>query len=410
MSSEKNYVQTLLTPAKLNPRGKRGAEDNLDDNPFKVLKEQEAPSVNMDLNKPTKVMSARLPPIVLGQSLLNEKSTLAKIRTWVPSSHFKLVNKSHAIMTQNLEDYKLVQERLKEAQIQYFTYTPQVDKHKRLVLKGVHEMYTLEEIKTDLLQQSDSVVNVTQMKTYKKSDPKLLNIYLISLKWNTDLATFKKVVRYCCGYSIKFEEYRKPKHFHGSQCFRCQKWGHISRNCNLEQKCVKCSLNHPQGECKMTEADEPKCANCNLKHPANYRGCQTSKAYQKVIRKGSNHLPPVNVNKQQSKWVSAGPTFSSQVQRWSTKKIQPGREPSPRNRQVGMPKKNLVQVQKSNQASAVDFSTFENEIQKLFNVNFLDLMTKINEFWKKYSSIQNETEKKIAMLTFLATITSISNV
>ena len=56
------------------------------------------------------------------------------------------------------------------------------------------------------------------------------------------------------------------------RCFKCQKFGHISANCQPTEKCGHCSENHLFRDCPNRN-QESKCANCNLKHPANYIQC-----------------------------------------------------------------------------------------------------------------------------------------
>lgn len=71
------------------------------------------------------------------------------------------------------------------------------------------------------------------------------------------------------------------------QCHRCQKCGHVSRNCSSMFKCVKCDQKHGPGECKRThsEVTAPHCVNCGEPgHPANWRGCPSFKEYAKNRR------------------------------------------------------------------------------------------------------------------------------
>ena len=59
-----------------------------------------------------------------------------------------------------------------------------------------------------------------------------------------------------------------------AQCFRCQNWGHMSANCGLPARCVKCSDSHNHGSCPRVSRDgDAKCVNCNGDHTANFRGC-----------------------------------------------------------------------------------------------------------------------------------------
>lgn len=78
---------------------------------------------------------------------------------------------------------------------------------------------------------------------------------------------------------------RKDKHI---QCHRCQRFGHISRNCNSAYTCVKCDQKHAPGECQRSREDpsDPYCSNCKKPgHPANWRGCPSYKKYVEARQK-----------------------------------------------------------------------------------------------------------------------------
>lgn len=67
------------------------------------------------------------------------------------------------------------------------------------------------------------------------------------------------------------------------QCFNCQRFGHISKYCNRDYRCVKCNNKHNPGECPLSadkngNNENVFCVGCGqIGHPASYRGCQKYK-------------------------------------------------------------------------------------------------------------------------------------
>ena len=61
------------------------------------------------------------------------------------------------------------------------------------------------------------------------------------------------------------------------QCFKCQKLGHMARECSENDvKCLRCGGNHLVKDCSAPR-EAVKCTNCQGAHPASYRGCPVFK-------------------------------------------------------------------------------------------------------------------------------------
>lgn len=75
---------------------------------------------------------------------------------------------------------------------------------------------------------------------------------------------------------------RKPN---VTQCFKCQGYGHISKDCVKTLTCLRCSGDHAVKDCVKPKED-PLCANCGEKHAAIYKGCKSYQAeVSKVVEK-----------------------------------------------------------------------------------------------------------------------------
>lgn len=60
------------------------------------------------------------------------------------------------------------------------------------------------------------------------------------------------------------------------QCFKCQRHGHIAKNCRGPVRCKICAGTHSHKDC--TSRTQPQCANCGGPHPASYGACPKKKA------------------------------------------------------------------------------------------------------------------------------------
>ena len=80
------------------------------------------------------------------------------------------------------------------------------------------------------------------------------------------------------GIIFKVEEFRAP--ISVWQCYNCQNFGHLAKNCEAKIKCVICGEDHSHKGCPNREKKQPKCANCKGPYVANYKGCP---AYKKQV-------------------------------------------------------------------------------------------------------------------------------
>lgn len=224
-------------------------------------------------------------------------------------------------------------------------------------------------------------------------------MYLVSFKWSANLSLLKKTIRYACDHKLTWQNYQKPSRFRGTQCFRCQRYGHISRYCQLAPRCVKCSLNHPKGECAKTSEEKVKCVNCSLEHPANYRGCSESKKYRHEIAKvKKQYQKPAPALSNRNSFTS----YASAVKSWPRNAQQNTHRPSTQSKKPAQYSNAEIgaqnQQKQKQQPNVFDFS---NEIQRLFGMDLASAMKRINDFWSTYGQLKDDSSRMLAMMTFL---------
>ena len=305
----------------------------------------------------------------------------------------KIKNTIQYIYTTNLKDFKAIKQLLSKLNFKYFTYTPREQLHKKLLLRGVDKAYTAEEVLADLKDTVDVVQNVIQFKNLPEKDggsPTMTGNYLVYFTHDTNLNAIMKSVLYCLHHKITWSFYKKPQKYKNPQCFRCQRYGHVSKNCNMQYRCVKCVQGHGPGECPVIKGKEnPKCCNCGENHPANYKGCKEAKIYtsklhgKRPIESKSKisiqQIPKTaNIHNKNPNLQHHGKSYSDIVK--SNLNTKP----------------DTFNIRNFN---PLDF--FNNECNSLFNISFVELLSKVKKFIPKYSQITSEMEKQMLFLNFI---------
>ena len=79
---------------------------------------------------------------------------------------------------------------------------------------------------------------------------------------------------------IDFSRCRVANRFRIIQCYKCQKFGHMRKNCTSKTEiCRFCSMNHESRNCNHRgNTSTYKCGNCGLNHSTTYYGCPALQA------------------------------------------------------------------------------------------------------------------------------------
>uniref|UniRef100_A0ABD2VUV6 Pre-C2HC domain-containing protein n=1 Tax=Trichogramma kaykai TaxID=54128 RepID=A0ABD2VUV6_9HYME len=144
--------------------------------------------------------------------------------------------------------------------IEFITFTPKETKPKSILLKGMHDGTSSEDVLKALtkLTKNEEKINFIKIEEFK-GKPKNGVTFLIQIEVSDNLKILTNIN--CVNHQIT--KYVNPSH---RQCRRCQRIAHVASNCNMEYKYVKCIEKHPPDQCKVTKENKQV-------HPASYKGC-----------------------------------------------------------------------------------------------------------------------------------------
>lgn len=228
------------------------------------------------------------PPIIVYN--VNIKALVDTLKSTIPEFSFKVKNVNKSKSKLYFSDPKVhtsMMAILRTKNIHSYSFTPKELKQQSLILRGLATDTEVEAIKRELdTRVPDTVASVTKFKTPRSVKQNVdTGLFLVSLLPGKSLSNVSNIH----GLQNQVISWEKPKRKDSNvQCHRCQRWGHISRNCNSAYNCVKCDQEHAPGECQRSREDssDPYCSNCEKTgHPANWRGCPTYKKYLTVKKK-----------------------------------------------------------------------------------------------------------------------------
>ncbi|GJQ86964.1 hypothetical protein Trydic_g20270, partial [Trypoxylus dichotomus] len=219
-----------------------------------------------------KAKEGRVPPVVLREkarwTTLNSEILRRGIRTT------KVVNTNVGIRIQptTADDYRQLVQAVTALNMQFHSYQLTEDKPLKIVLRGVPEDITEEEISRDLARQGIQTLECKRMLVGQARRPIPL-VFVQLTKSDEAKGIFK--ITHVCGINISVES-KQAKKGQVTQCHRCQLYGHGQRNCHAAAVCVKCAGPHQTAECSKSRDTPARCALCQGPHTANYKGCPKS--------------------------------------------------------------------------------------------------------------------------------------
>lgn len=263
-------------------------------NKFSALSGATADSTPTKLNK--------LPPFVVdmkGKMFGELRSTLKSAQLkFSPVIVHRQKQNEMVINVSCLEDYRALQSKFEKEETSFYVYKdPEQVLPIKLIIRNLPNDTNPDEIKSELFESGFPVIDVKQLSSTRKTSNSVrekikIPLFLVTLK-NEEKA--KEIVKLetLMYIKIKVENYVKPEG--PKQCFKCQGFSHVARNCHRKPNCVKCAGPHLTENCKKTTEEKPKCVNCGQSHTANYKGCNTYaeqlKKFTKAVSKTRTAAP-----------------------------------------------------------------------------------------------------------------------
>lgn len=366
----------------------------LDTNPFAILdpdnnqndlvaRENMKINANQFVNgnqSAKRLTKQRIPPIVVTTVFKNPKEAISNITKMMKRNiAFTILKVGYSITLETLDDHGTLKEFLAQQKIPFYTYTTADKKPIRLVLKGVHHSYSPGDIAEDLSTKNVKTISVQPMFAKGKVS---MDMFIVNFEQGTKITEIMKSIKYVCHQTVTWQQFIKKDM--GTQCRKCQRFGHAATNCGLEYRCVKCIHRHAPGDCPL-ENDQPAvCVNCKGNHPASYKKCS---AYIKYAENLSKFQKKSGNNKMQAKKTNNIEFSRNDAKVRSdltySQALKPNNQPNDRN----------------------NLNFLSSEINDLFNCSLNDLLQKIQSFVPEYKNASDPTLKRMLIIDFLSQFT-----
>lgn len=274
-------------------------------NKFEVLSNSEDTSED-ETNFNNRNKTNKMPPVVI-QGAINY-NTIKQLKEKLNDNLLvKYKGKKYNLITTNINDYQTVLNFAKENKEQYHTYTIPSSKPIKFILKNLPPEITADQIKEDLENSSISTLDVKQMikKDAINNKEIKLPMYVINFPPTVNKSEIYKI-KSVCQCIVQWENYKNKKSV--IQCYKCQSYGHVSKNCYRSPKCMKCASSHYTSLCDVTDEKLFKCANCKGNHLANDTMCEEFLKIENYLYQKSKFIPSnirsgENISKVNTKFV-----------------------------------------------------------------------------------------------------------
>ena len=181
----------------------------------------------------------------------------------------------------------------------------------KVVAVGVHQSISDKEIIEEMAKSKVKVNKVQRLKF--RGNPTQKVVIEFDEEQDMKIALFNGI--YFGRIRIRCEPFRPAPSI--TQCYQCQGFNHVAKDCKSKVKCMRCAGPHKSSECpeKNKDSFNPKCTNCKGDHVAASRECPKFKEQYKI----QTEKVKARQDKIQNSLVVRGISFSNIVKTNSDK-------------------------------------------------------------------------------------------
>lgn len=402
---------------------------------------------------PQKVTVTKMPPIRIYNTDIRQLCN--SLTNTLKHKNFKIdyCNRNMSfLVTNTVADHKAAITVCNELKTKYYSNTPRELKTVNFVLKNLALSYDADDV-TQALNEIKFSESTKFIKATKFSPaPSKSNMFLIQFSPSSKAQEIVKIER-LHNQSVIWSLLKKSEM---TQCYRCQRFGHASTYCGMEERCVKCLDSHEKGKCKISpkttenathdpmedneenpaadgllSKSKPACVNCrSTGHPASWRGCPT---YKLLIQRRDDRIAMLKEkqvdfnrhrNEMMQNFTRPGYSYASNFHPNNADQQFP---PLPRSGDNKFKRNVYPKTQSSTYTSnpmpnlqhSSEFepeviighgseenalSYLQGECNELFGCDLFALMRKIKDFLPKHKQITNKDEKQYSLLSFLTSV------
>lgn len=235
--------------------------------------------------------SERCPPItVMGKSVMEISELIDRLQGNGKFSLRVIRGGGVQIRVTCGELFRKIEGELKKIEAEFFSHATRDEALAKVVLSGL-PLFESEVLLEELAKNN---IIPKEVKLLSCSKDKNSALYLLYFAKGSVKISKLRETKYLFRVVVWWRYYiRKKTDF--IQCYRCQRWGHGSRHCNMAQRCVKCGGPHSSSACLIPSRSEQdgsprndpdsdrllKCANCQQNHTASSKDCPSRKEFLK---------------------------------------------------------------------------------------------------------------------------------